>query len=326
MSCLSPIIIPAKFKGARPTEKMSVPCGKCIECLKAKQHSLIYRLQLQSHSSRYALFVTLTYDEKNVPVLYYDSNGVANTLSWNEFVKYKHIEEPYFTLKRSDIQNFMKRLRVNIQRSGYNNRFKHFYCGEYGDQFGRPHYHAALFFSHITAAQMEYFIGKSWQLGGVQVDYLTDSRIAYITKYMLKGDLESATNDFVQPCFSRGSHGLGIEGFEDDLKFIRHSFPDLDDSELYCQLDNGTKIPIPRYYRNTILMDNYPKFDRIRKEQIEYDLNKRNNEKYIEYCKANRALHPEISSETLARNYIQIHDSERKAYLSNIERRRRKGL
>ena len=58
-------------------------------------------------------FVTLTYDDNHLPE--YNS------------LNYKHF------------QDFMKRLRKS------NNGVRFYMCGEYGEDFSRPHYHALLF-------------------------------------------------------------------------------------------------------------------------------------------------------------------------------------
>ena len=52
MSCLSPVLIPAKVQGASAGRMMSVPCGKCIGCLKDRQNAWIYRLQRETSTSK----------------------------------------------------------------------------------------------------------------------------------------------------------------------------------------------------------------------------------------------------------------------------------
>ena len=60
-------------------------------------------------------FLTLTYDDDHVPA------GLS--------------------LFYPDFQAFMKRLRARFS----NVRVRFYMCGEYGDNFDRPHYHALLF-------------------------------------------------------------------------------------------------------------------------------------------------------------------------------------
>ena len=58
-------------------------------------------------------FVTLTYDDLHLP--------------------------PHGSLRYRDIQLFHKKLRRRV------GAFRFFLCGEYGEQLGRPHYHACYF-------------------------------------------------------------------------------------------------------------------------------------------------------------------------------------
>ena len=64
-----------------------------------------------------AVFVTLTYDDEHLP-----ENA---------------------SLVVSDLQKYIKRVRKECDKIG--KRIRYFACGEYGDRYGRPHYHAIIF-------------------------------------------------------------------------------------------------------------------------------------------------------------------------------------
>lgn len=122
---------------------MYVPCGHCIACRVAKTREWKLRLMMESKSWKESCYITLTYDEENLRLT---PCGHA-------------------TLWPSDIQNFFKRVRTRLHRwkmandSEYASDYKlhkeynwmavnpvpsppllkNFYCGEYGDRFGRPH-------------------------------------------------------------------------------------------------------------------------------------------------------------------------------------------
>jgi len=102
------------LKGAHPHLPLTIPCGHCIGCLleRSKQWAIrcVHEASLHKNNS----FITLTYNDKNLP-------------------KYKTLQKKHFQL-------FMKRLR---KKYGSNIRF--FHCGEYGDKYQRPHYHACIF-------------------------------------------------------------------------------------------------------------------------------------------------------------------------------------
>lgn len=57
-------------------------------------------------------FVTFTYNEENLP--------------------------PNRSLRRKDMTDYWKRLRKSLEGTG--KKIKYYMCGEYGDQFERPHY------------------------------------------------------------------------------------------------------------------------------------------------------------------------------------------
>lgn len=130
-----------------------IPCGKCDLCLDSKRKELEKRAMFEAASNPYMYFFTLTYDDKSLP-----SDGLC--------IK--------------DMQDFFKRLRINIERASidgitidyytnrkgkslYKNRskytrniklkknyfFRSFYVGEYGSdetKSRRAHYHGVLFF------------------------------------------------------------------------------------------------------------------------------------------------------------------------------------
>ena len=102
-----------KKDGSR--RKLLVNCGKCLECMKAYSSQWAYRCVQEAKKYKDNCFVTLTYNEEHLPV-----GG---------------------TLRRSDLQKFIKRLRKKI----YPQKVRFFYCGEYGKRGKRPHYHIMLF-------------------------------------------------------------------------------------------------------------------------------------------------------------------------------------
>lgn len=125
--CLYPITI--KTQDAFGIDvNQSVPCGKCIECLKDRQNSWKIRLSEEARDHKYVYFFTLTYRDDSVPFSY-DLDGN----------KVNHVN-------KVDIQLWIKRNRIKFER--YFKRdidFKYFICSEYGPNTGRPHYHGIIF-------------------------------------------------------------------------------------------------------------------------------------------------------------------------------------
>ena len=96
------------------------------------------------------------------------------------------------TLMLSDFQRFMKRLR---KRFGNGIRFYH--CGEYGENFGRPHYHAILFnhdfpdkrpwrFSNNELLYRSQVLEELWPFGFSSIGSVTFESAAYVARYILK--------------------------------------------------------------------------------------------------------------------------------------------
>lgn len=149
MECIFPIKL-------KKQNWMAVPCGKCHFCLKRKALGWSVRLMAEHRDAKTSWFITLTYDNENLP-----------------------INEKTFTpeLRKSDVQKFFKRLRKNHQ---YNDKILYYLVGEYGDHTARPHYHCILFNSDIPT------IEKSWKLGHVYYGDVNMQSIMYTLSYMLK--------------------------------------------------------------------------------------------------------------------------------------------
>lgn len=116
-------------------------------------------------------FLTLTYDNDHLP-----SGG---------------------TLVLRDLQLFLKRLHNKLLRErGFGIRY--FAAGEYGEENGRPHYHALVFGYQFTdlrkykqnARGEMVFTSKSlealWGLGQCKIGAVTYASAAYVARYALK--------------------------------------------------------------------------------------------------------------------------------------------
>ena len=121
MQCTSPFHIknPDRFKYKKPNELvgdewLDVPCGHCLACRIARTREWTVRLLHESEFWEDTIFVTLTYDDEHLPS---DRSLVPR-----------------------DLTLFFKRLRKDLG----DRKIKYYACGEYGDTFGRPHYHAII--------------------------------------------------------------------------------------------------------------------------------------------------------------------------------------
>lgn len=131
---------------------MHLPCGRCIECRKAKAKAWALRCSLELQNHNHAVFTTLTYETKRLPP----------------------------SLQKPDLQIWIRKLRKDL---GPNRPVRFFACGEYGEQNGRPHYHAILYGAHVGDRER---IENAWGKGRTQTEEITARRIAYCAGYTQK--------------------------------------------------------------------------------------------------------------------------------------------
>lgn len=219
----------------RNADWMQVPCGQCFGCDQAQAQAWALRCKYEMHSHELAAFATLTYAEEHVPI----------------------------TLQKRHLQAFLKRLRTAYlaqlpparRQDMAANRIRFFASGEYGDQFGRPHYHAILY---GLSESHDWLVADAWNtgrphrrsLGFTTLTDVTDARIAYVAGYVDKKigwrhlrkeeriDNETGEVYTWQPPFIQMSRRPGIG---DQAR--QH----LESWRLYA-INQGHKQPVPRYF------------------------------------------------------------------------------
>lgn len=153
-------------EGFRDME-VQIPCGQCIGCRLERSRQWAVRCIHEASKYDENIFLTLTYDDEHLP--------------------------PDGSLDVRDFQLFFKRLRKKFQ--GQKIRF--FHCGEYGEKYSRPHYHAIVFnfcpndlvpirntdhgmlFTSPTIASL-------WGKGFVTIGAVTFETCAYVARYVVK--------------------------------------------------------------------------------------------------------------------------------------------
>lgn len=218
MSCLTPLNIRHKMKN----ETVAVPCGRCPECLKRRVSGWSFRLLQEDRVSNSSLFITLTYDTKKVPIT---KNG-------------------FMGLNKRDLQLFFKRLR---KAHPLETRIKYYAVGEYGGKSFRPHYHVILFNADVKLIQ------AAWQNGSVHYGKVSGASVGYTLKYVCKPKrIPMHVNDDRLREFSLMSKGLGAAYLTTAM--INWHKNDLD-NRMYCNLKDGKKVAMPRYYKDKIYTD-----------------------------------------------------------------------
>ncbi len=98
---------------------------------------------------------------------------------------------PGGSLRLSDFQKFMKRLRRRI------GRVRFFHCGEYGENLHRPHYHALLFGCGFPDRVLwadrgtgpvfrSDLLEELWPFGQSEIGSVTFESAAYVARYVTK--------------------------------------------------------------------------------------------------------------------------------------------
>ena len=183
-----------------------VPCGKCPDCLKAKKLAWTTRLIAENRSNQKkgmtGYFLTLTYQDSCCPS----------------------------SVSKKDLQKFLKRFRFNLDEVG----LRYFAVGEYGDHFGRPHYHLC-FWSSSELSLIQESISKSWKFGFFKVEPVrSDPAFAYTAGYCLKQAVNGKPGLFLR------SKSLGADV---DLDFYEKN---------HCLFyRNGNPYFPSRYYLNS---------------------------------------------------------------------------
>jgi hypothetical protein len=177
MKCLYPVDKKRVINGS--TMDYQHRCGQCINCRITRRKEWTCRILLEAkHHLNKNSFITLTYDEENLP---------------------------YEGVTKDESQRFIKRLRRK-----FSTRFRYFIVGEYGDIGGRPHYHAVLF--GLPPVDYVYDrINEAWGKGIIDVTELNQNRAQYVAGYVTKK--YTATTGAPQGCgkeFSLMSRNPGI--------------------------------------------------------------------------------------------------------------------
>lgn len=172
------------------------------------------------------------------------------------------------SLDKKHFQDFMKRLRKEVSPI----KIRFFHCGEYGEKFARPHYHALVFgydfpdkkYFNTLRGHKRYvseLLEKIWGKGFCLIGSVTFESAAYVARYIMKkitGDdaehhykiLDETTGELtdVQPEYVTMSTRPGI-GHDWYQLYKGEIFPDD-----FIVID-GRKFPVPRYYTKLLERD-----------------------------------------------------------------------
>lgn len=217
---------------------VQVPCGYCSECLNQKAKSTTFRImkEVQEHVSNW--FVTLTYNDENLPLNY--------------------------SLVQDEISKFNKKLKVYLNRRGMKSDFRFYGVGEYGGETARPHYHVIYFglelddlkfYKKNEFGQILYnspFLESVWNKGFVVVGEVDVATAAYVARYTEKKQLQTKEEKKkfeelgLVPEYSRQSMnpGIGANYLEKVVVSITN--------QCYNENVKDTSFSFPKYYMDKV--------------------------------------------------------------------------
>ncbi len=211
-----------------------LPCGQCIGCRLERSRQWAIRCYHEARLYDHNAFVTLTYDDKHLPE--------GGTLVLRHF------------------QLFMKRLRKH-----YGAGIRFYGCGEYGDKFGRPHYHVCIFNLEILDLKLHKIrkeirfyssetLDEIWGKGFTLTGDVTFQSAAYVARYILKKiNGEEATKHYETVDLSTGEIFQQLPEFTTMSRRpgIGNGWYNKFKTDVYNDdfvIMDGKKLRAPRYY------------------------------------------------------------------------------
>ena len=243
-----------KNHAVSPGDPLELPCGQCVGCRLKKSRDWAVRCVHEAQLHEDNCFITLTFNPESLSKR---RPKIGPTTKPEE-----RISGHQMSLDKAEFPKFMKRLRKHF---GYE-KIRYFHCGEYGDRYHRPHYHAILFgidfddkeFIGLRGGNALYrsrTLEKLWPFGYSSIGSVTFESAAYVARYVMKKatGLEALDN-YYAPDDDTGEliqvleaeyttmsrrPGIGAGWFE---RFGSDVFP----SDFITV--NGKKFPAPAYY------------------------------------------------------------------------------
>lgn len=256
MNCYHPITIYNRSSNFNPfgnAFQFEVPCGKCIACSESKHREYLLRawieyLQTTEINKGFVYFDTLTYNNRYLP-------------------KYRGV----VCFRKKDISTMLKKLRVYLERAGYNvkGNLKYFITSEFGGKTHRPHYHVLFFISipNLSVRKFWRFLNKSWIYGIIDRFKNCENRVvnssaalSYVAKYVGKDQEwnENSMSEMQKVLFRKDieqfqpfhlqSQGFGV----DFLNFV--NLNTILEKGIIEMKEKGfiNKFAIPDYYRRKL--------------------------------------------------------------------------
>lgn len=260
MACYHPIsayqcadgsIVFQERKRFDTVKSLSLPCGQCIGCRLERSRQWAMRCMHEAQLHQHNCFITLTYDDTHLPS--------DKSLDYRDF------------------QLFVKRLRKKFG----NSKIRFYMAGEYGENFGRPHFHACVFghdfhdkklWKRTPSGSLIYRspdLEALWPFGYSSIGDVNFESAAYVARYIMKKitgkgasehytELDEETGEITKrkPEFNKMSLKPGI-GYEWYKKYRSDVYP-----HDYVVI-RGQKVKPPKFYDKKYKSDYPYEFDEL---------------------------------------------------------------
>lgn len=281
------------------SEAILLPCGKCLLCTKRHRMHWVLRCMHELHNHDRSCFLTLTCDDAHIdkvfPPLDLPRNSDCDDFDNGYAVAFGNDDAIYaplpgvvrwHSLRHKPFQDFFKRLRITLFRSGYPgvDNVRYYMCGEYGDKTHRPHYHAIVFgwmpgdllaLLGKPGLFVSPTLSKLWPYGYHTVARVDPECVSYVAGYVdkkLDGARMQWAENNVAPEYVRMSRNPGIGRDYAEQYLDSDIYPMGDDGVLardYCMVGK-MHIKTPRYYDNILQLRDPVKFGKVlaHREQV----------------------------------------------------------
>lgn len=226
--CLFPFEVKVPISSRFPTGKRQIPCGHCEDCKRRKRNEWFFRLKQEAKDYPLNLFVTLTYDDENVPL---DTFG-------------------NMAVDKRDIQLFFKRLRKKLSP----HKIRYYGISEYGPTTFRPHYHVIIFNWPVNFDAWSVLLNIWGKADNIVITPILDQQMMYVARYHTD---KGFTPQYFEKTFTFMSRNPGIGASfasKDDVLEYYHADPERSTAGT---LEDGKKTSLGRYLRKKIYGDDF---------------------------------------------------------------------
>lgn len=268
-----------RFKDFDPQKSfpgsIKIPCGQCRGCRMDNCRQWADRMMMELDHSKKSVFLTLTYNDENLPMRYDMTTG-----------------EVVNTLQKRDLTNFFKRLRKRFKGK----EIRYYACGEYGSNTHRPHYHIIIFgldlgdfniigengiITSMIVLQGRNELGQDyykcdwlseevWKHGFVCLSEVSWRTCAYVARYVKKKDKglvqDALIERYEEPEYAVMSRNPGIGMYYP----IDH--PDcFDKSKFYFADQNGAvSVNLPAALLRYLYVNDRKKYNELKENRAKY--------------------------------------------------------